>query len=160
MVWVLVCMCSIIFSSPETRIWEVSGGSNAWLRFPTWTHSPFLLGCLIPELTELSRAAEQGLPPGRFALPFTSPYHGRSLPTWTQGPQRDLDLSPPSLKGKQEAATPGACIYPSYLSKRFGRSYRDMTEPVHASRGGQRGPKVNADKDAAEDTDEIKCITS
>lgn len=35
-----------------------------------------------------------------------------------------------------------------------------MTEPVHAPKVCQRAPKVNADKDAAKDTVEIKGIIS
>lgn len=80
---------------------------------------------------------------------------------WTQASQRILDLSPPSLKGKQDAAMPEACIHPSYLSKRLGRSYRDMIEPVHAPKGGPKSTKgKNADKDDAKDRVEMKGIIS
>lgn len=51
---------------------------------------------------------------------------------WTPPSQRDLDLSPPSLKGKQDAAMPEAFIYLSYLSKKLGR---DMIKSLSMHQG-------------------------
>lgn len=58
---------------------------------------------------------------------------------WTPPSQRDLDLSPPSLKGKQDAAMPEAFIYLSYLSKKLGRDmikrHRDMIKSLSMHQG-------------------------
>lgn len=50
-------------------------------------------------------------------------------------------------------------IYVSIIFIQEARKGHDK-EPVYAPRGSQRVPKVNADKDAAKDTGEIKGIIS